>query len=922
MTLFSQKTNIGKSLLLLSLATTIISCSSGVEEENPITSDNEAITSRIFNYSKLNISSNKEEYGYNDVAMATGKNFNIEICFNTEASRSLKHTKIILTDATRKLELMTDSNSCVFFDEFITLNYNTKRQLETYHLNFKSELLGKSLDVKFQIDPHNEDLFDLGKTQFEETKQKTTKSNEDDGIIMGKISVTPKGYGKIDPRNDNFILDKPFEIRTSIFMSANGQRLRNEMVDVRLTNKETNRTTLKEGIRLKNGELTVGMDMLYNRYSNTRRIEFDLEVNSRSAHIDGMSTKRSICLYPWTNSGWSFVHDTIAGPCPKDENHQRARLYIDEANYTFLGHDQEQGFHLNKDLDLVTIKSYVVNIRPRVDYGNFIHHINPTEPLYKGKFRLKIILYAPKENRGDIQLTAETFKHFRPISTASTEVFVQAEKLIARIDMPISFSDLPYVHTRTFAVLRLEAIDNDNPNAPLPSTSIGVFHASSKTFRSEMLEKINLEEVSANKKLMLEELKNSFDTEFKALDKINFESEVNPIARQQLKLRTTEASDKKFIKKSNNDDLMLPYKNITQKELIAKTGIKEIEKELLMLNDYNRETMKKLCALVFDKNDKSGYFEAQKNEEINYKECLKTPELFMQIRSFEHVRNITSRPKVKFSETLRINTSTGSNNFHGTSDRVSTSRRISFGGKAGLKIDLPLIFGAGLDVGFDISKMWGHDSQIGSSNRSDVGSGIDLQADALTLQFNAYTKRCLTVDSTIYLKREISFKTNSSPSGFGGIEQKNVAYPNNRRFRLCEDEASEKSLVETWYYIGEGHQFHTILRDRQNILENKYTILIRGKKNMANFIEFLHNNHKSIFLKKVKRTLSPSHYLSGAYEGFKDNFTPRKNNVFDGELPGTIELYNAIHNGGDQYYGELPVRDFKVFSSPWGKRYE
>ncbi len=905
-----------------SLGMTLVGCSGSVDEQSPVSTTEQVQSYNELSYNNLNIRSETSEFAYNTTSLPSGKNFNIQICFYTDISRTLKSSKFTMSDETNKTTKYLDNDSCLYFDEFISLNYTTKRQLEPFKKTFRSELLDKEITVNFLIDPHSGKIYDQDKSDYKEKPIAINKSFDDAGITMGKISVTPKGYGQIDPRNDNYELDKPFELRTTLYMNSTGQRLRNEVVNVRLRNRETNRETVKTGIRLNNGALTVGMDILYKRYSNTRRIMFDLEVTPQSNHLGNISTKRAICLYPWTNSGWSFVHDTIAGPCPSDEIDQKARIYIDEAHYTFLGHDQGRGFHLNKDLDLVTIKSYVVNIRPRIDYGNFIHHINPTEPIYKGKFKLKIILYAPKDGRGDIQLTADTFKYFRPISTASTEVFVQAEKLIARLDMPIAFSDLPYVHTRTFAVLRLEAIDNDDPDAPLPSTSIGVFHASSKTFKSEMLEKINIEEVRAEKRFKLEELKRSFDEEFQALDSLDFESENNPIVKQQLKSKTRVSSEKSFMTKSKKDNLMQQYKNMSEQTFSEVTNIKGAEKELLMLNDYNRATMSKICHLLFDKNKKSGLFEVDTLDQYNLKKCKDTPELFMEIRSFEHVRNITSRPKVKFSETLRINTSTGSNNYHGTSDRVSTARRISWGGKAGLKIDLPLIFGMGTDIGFDFSKMWGHDSQIGSSNRSDIGTGIDLQADALTLRFDASAKRCLTIDSTLFFKKEIQFSNNSGPSGLSGMKQVDIAYPNDKRFRICENDIKEKTLAETWYYIGEGHQFHTILRDRQNILENKYTILVRGKKNMARFLEFLHTNHKKIFLKKVKKTQTPSSYISDAYRNFKEQFIPQKNNVFDGQLPGTIELYNALHNGGDQYYGELPVTDFKVFSSPWSKRYE
>merc|ERR1711991_715059 len=105
-------------------------------------------------------------------------------------------------------------------------------------------------------------------------------------------------------------------------------------------------------------------------------------------------------------------------------------------------------------------------------------------------------------------------------------------------------------------------------------------------------------------------------------------------------------------------------------------------------------------------------------------------------------------------------------------------------------------------------------------NRSDSGTNVPISADSLTLRFGATST-------------EYALETNQV------------------RYRFCDSKSRARTLQETWYYIGEGHQFHSILRDRQNLEENPYTMLIRGKRNMSVFLDFLQKFSKELLQSKI-----------------------------------------------------------------------
>jgi hypothetical protein len=95
-------------------------------------------------------------------------------------------------------------------------------------------------------------------------------------------------------------------------------------------------------------------------------------------------------------------------------------------------------------------------------------------------------------------------------------------------------------------------------------------------------------------------------------------------------------------------------------------------------------------------------------------------------------------------------------------------------------------------------------------------------------------------------------------------------------------------------------------------------VMIRGKKNMARFTEFLRTSGKQIFLKKVKKTVLPDTYMQNAFSDFKSAFDKNNDLVSDMAIPGTVEKYDVLGNGDDQFYGELPVEDFNPLTSPFG----
>ncbi|EQC44334.1 hypothetical protein [Bacteriovorax sp. Seq25_V] len=907
-----------KKLALLTICAFLISCSQSVDDKkaDPLAgADGINAMSSTLIVKSIKIDG-KQEVGESPTSrQPTDKFYTMKACLDTTFDRDLSFFNFSLTGKEIGTKtLRSDKDACIFWEEHVEIDFTQANQLVEFKRTISVNGTEISAPLYYGIDPINGDNFiDLTKAENRTTTNRNNKLAINNTIVMDQIRFTPKGYGKEDPRNDNNVIDKPFVANTCFNLKSNGQRMARQMIDAYMINEETGRVLKKENFMLnENGCAELSFSMLHERYTNTRRIPYNFIVKSKNPALKGAYVERRVCLYPWSNSGWVFGHDTISGECPEDSKDQKAKIFLDEINYSFLGHDQDKGFHINKNLDLVIVKSYVVNMFPKIDYGNFVHTIDPTEPIFSGRFRLKVLILAPTD--GDIELTSTNYHKFKVISATAKEVEIEAKRLKARIDLPIKFSDVPYVYTRTYAVVKLEPLE-ETENSLVPGIAAGTFHASSKMFRSVLHTQVDVEDAVAKESSNMVELQGFLDNLF---SQVNSESN-GKIIDQQLARKTNTSAEQAFMERAKTETELEDFTNISLSSLDKKLSMKLEKQERLALfeDNYSRDTMRKFCDLFFS-NETVGSWVFKSYKDINYKKCIEAPETMMDVSAYSHIKALeTKNPRVEFSNTIRIHSGAGTGSYHGTSDRVSTSRSIKAG--LGVKFDIPVVK-IGVNGGIDVGKMWGHDMQTGSSNRADVGTGVDLYAEKLILGFKAYTNKCVTLTGTN--RYELELQEHHMPYGYGGgmphiIERR---YDNPKRFRICMDNIVEEQLTESWFYIGEGHQFNTILRDGLSMAENKFVTLIRGEKNFARFTDFVNENAQNIFLKKVKKTVLPDTYMKDTFSNFLLAFDRDHDLVADIAIPGTVEKYDDLGNADDQYYDELPVKDFNPLTSSFGEK--
>ncbi|WP_419172125.1 hypothetical protein [Halobacteriovorax sp.] len=929
---FKNITLLSMSMLML---TTLVSCGSDTsnDEKQKLARQlkAQANESSVITVSRFSVEGVSEDKANVKSRIAYHKTFHVKACLSSKIGKSLQYRKFFVTgDNFQTIEREADESSCIRWDEPVEMDYSLPN---TYLPMSRKIILSSSAnisyDLKLAVNQYANSMIHGNNYHLSQGLNKDRLSN-DEIINVKNIKITPKGYGLVDPRNDNLIIDKKVVVSACLNLKTNGSSLSNEFIKAKLVNLEkqengeenavTQMYDLTDGQLDESGCAEVKFYLEHERYTNTRRIPFNLEIEVQNKTLKNAKVTRGLCLYPWSNSGWIFAEVSRSGKCEEDNNNQRARLFVDQVSYSFLGHDNNNGFHLNNNLDLVVEKSFIVKMYPKVHYGNYAHHMNPIEPFYQGKLKLEVYFLAPLQ--GDIDLTNENKHKFKLISVASREVEVENNLLKARIDMPIKFVDMPYVHTRTFAAVKLSPIlrEGDDPRtAPRPAWAAGTFHASSKTFNSVLHTQLQVTDKfseadyqnnkikeSMNEMIQLENYLESMSKNIQGVTKTD-------IIKAKLAPRYTKSAEKLFSEELQKHELFDKTINVTGRglnnKLIAENKLTQAEINGIYEDNYNAMTLKKLCGAFFDQT-KTGIF-WKTYRDYNMKKCIERPWDFMMITPVSHVQEVISKPKVSHSNTIRISKSTGTGDYFTESNRVGWSHGYKTG--VGAKLDFKLPFGDASPVGggvgasasYDWSTSWSLDRSNGNNNRTDNSQGIDLYAESITLNFEAITKQCFMIEGTSKWKA----KWVSSPMygagnhGLGGSLQY-VAENNPMRYKVCKGVSGKERLEETWYFTGEGFQFNSILRDRLGMTENMYTMMFRGRKTLYKFMDFLSKASTSMFNIKERKNQSPDVYMLDVYKSYKEAFDSDHDLIDDQAIPGTVEKFDPIKNGGDHNFSE------------------
>lgn len=823
------------------------SCSLKVDDD----AQNDKVAAPII-LDSLSISSVQKVYDNAlSITRPTHKKFLVKACFKETVLLESIRSHQFMVDG---ISYTSDANGCLFWSETAAMGSSMQER----YVRFSKEIVLSGnfkgrIKVDYAFNLFNDSFVNLQHTDLpEDAFQATAKEELKVDFDMTDLTIYFGGYDSAhdDSRTNKNVISKWIGcFKYKVDMNS----LSNQIVEMKVIGEDgevvqeiVNKTDLK-------GCLRANIYTEYDQFQPIRWIPRKLVVKVVEGPLIGQVLEREIYINPWVNGrnhGW----DSRAGEPPSNPVGEKAKLFVDNVRYTFLG-NKENGYKLNKYLDLAVTKSYLIELRPKIDRGHSFSSNRMIEDIYTGRYRLRIGILGA--NSGTAELTAESAAKFNYITGAEKEVEVVNNKIITSIDLPFRFEDLAESSARTIAVIELSPITDDTNLQPVVVS--GNFLASSHQLSVGLRPHNNNLDVQS-------ELNISNFLLAEKLDNISNKEDPSVALESKWKGNTIDLFN------ALHQDNKLKQDPISE---LPKLNIAKADLDGLVSGKSSRKVKRQLCDSFYPKKKSTGLFYDSYTYPIEYSDCLRDPDKHIEVTGHKHILDILGKPQKLYTSTDKISIGTGFIVFDGKSRRSSVSKRISFGAGLSSKLEIPFlkILSLGIGVNADIAKMWSKDQTSGTTSRAQFSRSRNLFVDEIKLGFNAISKRCALIQGKL---------RNESIGGW--LSSATAEKHNKKRFQICDKTSTKEWLEESWFYIGEQKPSHSMLRDPWSISENYLGKIIRGSKNYELFYNLMTDDTKVIFLEKVEVMQDNDTYIQSFYK-------PKERALLkDMSIPGTINF--------------------------------
>lgn len=836
-----------KLLIILLASTLTLSCSLKVEDEQEAQETNSPII-----LDSLSISSIQKIYeNAQSISRPTHKAFLVKACFKeTVFLESIRGEQFLINGK----GYTSDTNGCVYWNEKAPMSSS----MEERYIRFNKEVVLSGsiqgrINIEYAFNLFNNSFVDLQRTTLpDDAFLASAKDELKVDFDMTDLTIYFGGYDSAhdDSRTNKNVISKWIGcFKYKVDMNP----LSNQIVEMKVIGEDgevvqeiVNKTDLK-------GCLRANLNTEYDQFQPIRWISRKLVVKVVEGPLIGQVLEREIFINPWVNGrnhGW----DSRAGVPPVNPVGTKAKLFVDNVRYTFLG-NKENGYQVNKYLDMSVTKSYLIELRPKIDRGHSFSTNRMIEDIYTGRFRLRVGILGA--NKGTAELTAASASQFNYITGMEKEVEVVNNKIITSIDLPFKFEDLAESSARTVAVIELSPLTGDTNLQPIIVS--GNFLASSHQLSVGLRPHNNNFDVQSELNL----------SDFVLAQKLDL---IKDKSDPSIELESKWLGDTKKLFNALQKDNKLKQEPIIDLKMEKLTSL---EKQQFLDGKESIQLKRKLCENFYPKTLSTGIFFDSYAVAPEFYECTRNPDKYISISRHKHMDKIIGNPQKLYSSTDKISVGTGFLVYKGKSRRTSVAKRLSFGASLGAKIEIPFlkILSLGLGVNADISKMWSKDEITGTTSRAQFSRSRNLFVDEIKLGFKADLKTCVLFQGQFY-----------EESTGGWLNSTTIQKQNKKRFQLCESKTSQEWIEESWFYVGEQKPTHSMLRDPWSISENYLGKIIRGKQNYELFYNLMTDDTKVIFLEKIESMQDNDAYIQKFYKS-KDRAVLK-----DMAIPGTINL--------------------------------
>lgn len=406
------------------------------------------------------------------------KYYGLLVCLrDIKLNRDLNN-RAVYVDGQKQL---TDVNGCLRWNHQIAIDHTSFKSCQVYEKTLK---IGKN-NIKifrYAIDYINDVVTDLDRSQGCTVRgEQNQKMSVDSPFIMDDIQVE---YGDelTDRLSDLRYRKYKAVFRSCIDLRHNTERsLKFQYLRLKVMNLENGDISYATNSVLrtnKRGCFVADVNLQYEQYrtSHWEKYRIDIEVlegiDGRNS-FTGMRTQGFVWLNPWEPRGEFSIGEFGREPSEKELKNKYAKFHLDGVMIIQIGNDTKK-MQVNDYLGLTVAKTYQIVMNPYVDREHRFtkEQVTIRKLVSKGKFRLSMVVLAPKE--GDMLLNKNTFHNFEFITGASKEVTVNNGVINEIMTIPFPMVDIPRLALRTMAVFKIEPVNDTG----LRSTTVtGFFKA-------------------------------------------------------------------------------------------------------------------------------------------------------------------------------------------------------------------------------------------------------------------------------------------------------------------------------------------------------------------------------------------------------------------------------------------------------------
>lgn len=825
--------------LLLVCVTLVSSCGDKSNKQHPSLAELESIQlSRLEIDSVTPLALDETRNG-----VISHKSYVIKACFVDGASFQKMSASQFIVDGLIKT---SDIEGCLFWNEQIEVPTDGRLAFERKQKIVKIQGLSFEKVVEYQINPYDSKIINLQHTNG--TALAANKVDSIEGFSLEKLKVSFSGFVS---SNDSSVRFQKYLASVDVCLVPKNKYL---TVENLIGKSATVNVTGESVIQVQeNSNIVDAEGCLKFSYQDTADMFGDNSWKERvvQVQIGDIDLSRKFAVNP-IEKKTEFFWDLRRGPAPRAATIERPRLVLDKMRYTFIG-NEDSGFTVNEYLEMSLVKSYQLELEPKLNYGHeFQGDIGP-RPIFNGNFRLQFLLLTPKN--GDMEITASNLEQFDVLTKYQGNVELRDGRISTTLELPFLFTDLQKAVTRTLAIIKIVSVENPE----LSAIVTGPFHASTHQFSVGMREFERFE--SGDK---LEALTMTVAEKLNSPSPVQFDSEGRLISPWRLK----PIDLYKELHKNVEGLEELKILTRTQSEKDLKLKVSETELKNFIKGNYLAKDLSRFCSVIYPSRVVEGWIWDSVVNDDKYGPCLREPQKYLDVKSVKHIQKILSKPERVYSSTDRINIGSGFFFFKTDSSRESWARRWSAGTDIGVKFEVPFIklVSVGGKAGYDISYMKSRDLSMGETSRGSLSRTRNIYADMLRLSFKANTLSCFNIQGQYF-------------------EEAQQVKRSAKRFQICLDKLEIEELDESWYYMGESDPTMSLLRDRWSNKENMMIKLLRGQKNFEQFYNLMADDTKVVFLHKVETLKGPDAYFSRIYSK-NDGTAP---SLEDGAIPGTVE---------------------------------